>query len=190
MTYVVQDGCLGSVTMCVGVCLFKFVCSNPTCAEWWKPWKPKNAKEDPASNAMKVFTDKMYKHCKTLSASNVQNKFFTSHAQWKKTNHKLFQHKLFGPHPKPPMLDPQKKVYVPHFLGRTQKRHINMGDLGGPQRGPQRAILGHTLTIFRLFLSCFPGGGPRKAKPYIFPIFFPISGRRPETYSVGGQKST
>ena len=31
--------------------------------------------------------------------------------------HKLFQHKLFGPHPKHPILAPEKKVYVPHPNG-------------------------------------------------------------------------
>ena len=36
--------------------------------------------------------------------------------------HKLLQHKLFGPHPKHPIFGPQRKVYVPHFLGKDAKK--------------------------------------------------------------------
>ena len=42
--------------------------------------------------------------------------------------HKRFQRRLFGPHAKPSILGPQKKVYVPHFLGKNEKKkgtHIN-----------------------------------------------------------------
>ena len=47
-------------------------------------------------------------------------------------------------------------------------------------------ILDH-FPIFRLFFL-FSGAGPWEAETYIFPIFFPISGRRPETYSVASQR--
>ena len=36
--------------------------------------------------------------------------------------HKLFQHKLFGPRPKHPILGPRKKVDVPRFLGKDAKK--------------------------------------------------------------------
>ena len=38
--------------------------------------------------------------------------------------------------------------------------------------------------IFRLIFPYFPG----EAETYIFPIFFPISGRRPEMGSVPGKQ--
>ena len=57
----------------------------------------------------------------------------SQHLQGTEKAHKFFQHKLFGPHPKPPALGPQKKVYVPHFSWeRTQKkRYINIDIFGG-----------------------------------------------------------
>ena len=41
-----------------------------------------------------------------------------------KKTHTLFQHKLFAPHPKHPILGPQKKVYVPHFLGKEDPHKL------------------------------------------------------------------
>ena len=72
--------------------------------------------------------------------------------------HKFFQHKLFGPHPKHPNLGPQKKVYVPHFLGKDAKRdshNLFRGDFGGQKQGPKRAIFGHK-KFSLLFCSCLP----------------------------------
>ena len=40
----------------------------------------------------------------------------------RKSTSKLFQHELFAPHPKRPVLGPQKKVCAPHFLGKNAKR--------------------------------------------------------------------
>ena len=60
--------------------------------------------------------------------------------------HKLFQHKLFGPHPKPSILAPQKKVYVPHFLGKNAKRDphkLFREEFLGQKRGPKQAIFRH-----------------------------------------------
>ena len=54
--------------------------------------------------------------------------FDVSKGQKKAKNN--FQHNLFGTHAKPPILGPQKKVYVISWE-RTQKRHINMNFFGG-----------------------------------------------------------
>ena len=45
--------------------------------------------------------------------------------------HRLFQHKLFGPHPKKPILGSQKKVHVPHFLGKERKKGTHLNFFGG-----------------------------------------------------------
>ena len=69
--------------------------------------------------------------------------------------HKLFQHKLFGPHPKAPFWAPRKKLMCLMSLERTQKgTHINFfGGIWGVKTGPQRAIFGHKEFSFLLF-SC------------------------------------
>ena len=72
--------------------------------------------------------------------------------------HQLFQHKLFGPHPKHPSLGPQEKVYGPHFLERTQKgTNINfftriLGVKKGAPNGPFSATKS---LVYFLFLSLF-----------------------------------
>ena len=58
----------------------------------------------------------------------------------------MFQHKLYGPPPKTPIFCPQKKVYVPHFLGSHAKKkgdplklfrgHFWSSKNGGPPNGP------------------------------------------------------
>ena len=51
---------------------------------------------------------------------------YTSHKLTQKVveskAHKLFQDRLFGPHPKHPILGPPERVYVPHFLGNDAKK--------------------------------------------------------------------
>ena len=79
--------------------------------------------------------------------------------------HKLFQHKLFGPHPKPPILCPQKKFMCLISWERTQKRDPHKffrGDFWGRKRGPKRVIFGHK-KFSLLFFSCpyFWCGRPR-----------------------------
>ena len=71
--------------------------------------------------------------------------------------HKLFQHELFGPHPKAPDFGPPEKSYVPHFLGKNakeahKKKHFR-GILGGQKRGPKQAVLGHK-KFSLVFLFC------------------------------------
>ena len=61
--------------------------------------------------------------------------------------HKLFQHKLFGSHPSPPILGPQKKSLCASFSGKQHKKRdphkLFRGDFRNPKRGPKRAIFCH-----------------------------------------------
>ena len=57
-----------------------------------------------------------------------------------------FQYKLFGPHSKPPIWAPRKKLMCLISWERTQKRDphkLYWGDLGGQIQGPKPAIFGH-----------------------------------------------
>ena len=71
-----------------------------------------------------------------------------SNLSWEKA-HKLFLHKLFGPHPKPPFWAPTKKLMCLISWERTPKRapaaphKLCRGDSGGQNRGPKRAIFSH-----------------------------------------------
>ena len=73
-----------------------------------------------------------------------------------KKTHKLFQHKLFVLHPKHPILGPQKKVDVPHFLGKDAKRGPTQtfsGGFGGSKRGSQTGHFGHKKFSLLFFLA-------------------------------------
>ena len=80
---------------------------------------------------------------------NSENNFSgpaTKNLRDRKSTYKFSTHKLFGPHPKHPILDPQKKVYVPHFLGMDAKKGTNINFLGGilaQTGGPKRGIFGY-----------------------------------------------
>ena len=70
--------------------------------------------------------------------------------------HKLFQHKLFGPHPKPPNLGPQKKFMCLISWERTQKgdpHKLFRAEFWGQKGCPKRAIFGHK-KFSLLFFSC------------------------------------
>ena len=70
--------------------------------------------------------------------------------------HQLFQHKLFGPHPKRPILGPQKKVYVPHFLGKNareaHKHKLFRGILGVKNGVPDGPFWATTSLVYCFFL--------------------------------------
>ena len=76
----------------------------------------------------------------------------------KRTN--FFSVHFFGPHPKDPNLDPRKKVYVPHFLGKDPKKELFRGDFWGQKRGSKRAIFDHEK--FSLLLFFFLLNQPRR----------------------------
>ena len=79
----------------------------------------------------------------------------------------FFNINFFGPHTKHPILGLQKKVDVPHFLGKDAKggTHINFfGAILGSKTGPKPAVLGHeefSLLFFPAFT--FTGGICRRA---------------------------
>ena len=65
-------------------------------------------------------------------------------------------------------MGPQKKVYVPHFLGKEAKKgtRINFfGGILGSKRGPKRAIFGHTKFSLLFFPALINFWSPRKSGP-------------------------
>ena len=83
-------------------------------------------------------------HCETLGVGIPNVVLLRSETE--KAN-KLFQHKLFGaPHPKSPILGPQKEFMCLVSWQRTQKRDphkLFWGDFWAKNRGPKRTIFGH-----------------------------------------------
>ena len=69
--------------------------------------------------------------------------------------HKLFQHQLFGPHPKPPFWAPRKKLMCLISWERTPKKtHTNFsGGFGGSKTGSQT---GHFRSQKVKFIVFFP----------------------------------
>ena len=70
--------------------------------------------------------------------------------------HKLFQHELFGPHPKPPVWAPRKKFMCLISWERTTKgdpHKLFRREFGGQKRGPKRTVFGHKKFSLSFF-SC------------------------------------
>ena len=94
--------------------------------------------------------------------------------------HKLFQPKLFALTLKRPILGPQKKGVVPHFLGKNAKKGSTLtfpGEFLGKKGGPKRTILGHKRLkkktyIYIYIYSFFPA-----LLPVISSLFRPFSWR-------------
>ena len=73
----------------------------------------------------------------------------------RKEAHTFFQHKLFAPQPKRPMLDPQKNLCA-SFRGKDAKRNphkLFRGEFWGQKGGPKRAFLGHKKSGLLFFSS-------------------------------------
>ena len=92
---------------------------------------------------------------KASPVTSVRGRFNLSRGQTEKA-HQLFQHKLFAPHPKHPFLGPQKRVYVPHFLGKDAKKgptlHSFRGIFGSKKGVPNRPFSATTSLVYSFFL--------------------------------------
>ena len=86
--------------------------------------------------------------------------------------HTLFQHKLFGPHPKHPIWAPRKELMCLISWARTQKgdpHKLFWGNLRGQKGGPKQPIFGHIK--FSFFFSAlrlprkFPGLPQKHPEP-------------------------
>ena len=68
--------------------------------------------------------------------------------------HKLFQHKLFGPHPRSPFWAPRNKfMYLISWEG-TQKRHININFFGG-SFGVKKGVPNGPSSATKSLVDCF-----------------------------------
>ena len=67
--------------------------------------------------------------------------------------HKLFQHKVFGPHPKHPILGPQKKL-----KGRKKRTHMHFfGGILGGQKGVPNELFSATKSLVSCFFPALKG---------------------------------
>ena len=113
--------------------------------------------------------------------------------------HKLFQHKLFGPHPKPPIVGPQKKNYVPHLLGKNVKKgphKLFEGILGVKNRVPSGPFSATKCLVYVFFPALIPRSDVGVCKgtvpgasplPSLNPLRMPKNNAK-ETYLVPPQR--
>ena len=112
-------------------------------------------KEKPKQIVVQNYSQLRQNHLKTHFQPKV-GKELPEQFKGQKKHMNFFNINFSPPTRKPPFWAPRKRVYVPHFLGRTQKKgpaQTFSGGFWGQKGGPKRASLGHKKFCL-LFFSC------------------------------------